>query len=61
MMAGDTGRMLSANFGDVLLLGVIDGMTWLMPGEKRTLTGALLVDPESNDVNLNIYEILDEL
>ena len=61
MMAGDTGRMLSANLGNLLLLGVIDGMTWLMPGEERILTGGLLVDPESNDVNQDLHKVLDKL
>ncbi len=61
MMARDTGRMLSANFGNILLLGVIDGMTWMMPDEERILTGCLLVDPESEDINLDLYEVLDKL
>ena len=61
LLANDTARIISATLGEVLLLGAVDGMCWLKPGEEQTITGALLVDPNSFEDIKNLQEIIDKL
>jgi GNAT superfamily N-acetyltransferase len=61
MLANDTARMVSANMSEVLLLGAIEGDHWLEPGEERTITGALLVDPENFEDIQDLQEVLEHI
>ena len=61
MLANDTARIISATLGEVLLLGAVESSYWLKPGEERTITGALLVDPNSFDDIKDLQEVLDEI
>ncbi|MFW9786048.1 MAG: GNAT family N-acetyltransferase [Candidatus Thorarchaeota archaeon] len=61
MMGGHDSRMIAANLGELMLLGGVDGVTWLMPGEKKILTAGFLVDPKSMDDVRAIQEVLDAL
>ncbi|MHA1136313.1 MAG: GNAT family N-acetyltransferase [Candidatus Thorarchaeota archaeon] len=61
MLANDTARIISATLGEVLLLGAVESNYWLEPGEVRTITGALLVDPSSFDDIVDLQEILDKI
>lgn len=60
-MANDTSRILSATLGDVLLLGAVEGTHWLKPGEERTITGGILVDPENFDDVKGLQEVIEKL
>jgi hypothetical protein len=61
MTAGNESRFLVATLGEIMLLGGVDGMTWLMPGEEKTITAGLIVDPKSMDDVRGIQEVLDKL
>ncbi|MBN2230087.1 MAG: GNAT family N-acetyltransferase [Candidatus Thorarchaeota archaeon] len=61
MLAGDTARIISASVGDILLLGAVDGFAWIKPNEEYVITGALRVDPISNEENIDLQQILDQL
>jgi hypothetical protein len=61
MMGGNQSRLLAANLGEVMLLGGVDGMTWLMPGEEKLITAALLVDPKSSDDVRDLQDALDKI
>ncbi|MFW9869160.1 MAG: GNAT family N-acetyltransferase [Candidatus Thorarchaeota archaeon] len=61
MLAGTDSRFLAVNFGGSIILGAINGLTWLMPGEKKIITASLLVDPESFEDLEILQEILDRL
>ncbi|MGY5880451.1 MAG: GNAT family N-acetyltransferase [Candidatus Thorarchaeota archaeon] len=61
IMANDTARILSATLGDVLLLGAVEGTHWLKPGEERTITGCLLVDPKNFDDIRDLQAALDKI
>lgn len=61
MMAGDTSRIISANLGETLLLGAVDGLSWMLPGEERMLTGSLLVDPKNMEDIQDLQAALQKL
>ena len=61
MMAGNDARMIAATLGEIMLLGGVDGMTWLMPGEEKTITAGLLVDPRKMDDVRDLQEVLDKI
>ena len=61
MMAGDTSRIISANLGENLLLGAVDGHTWILPGEERMLTGSILVDPINMEDIRDLQAVLQNL
>jgi len=61
MIAGDTARILSIFMGEILLIGAVDGMNYLMPHEERIITAGLLIDPDSHNTNLDLHEVLDKL
>lgn len=49
MVAGHSSRIISANLGETLLLGAVDGQSWILPGEERMITSSLLVDPKNTE------------
>jgi len=61
LMAGLDSRLLTVNLGEVMILGGVDGMTWLMPGDDKVITAGLLVDPQSIDDLRDLQEVLDKL
>jgi hypothetical protein len=61
MMANDSARFLSATLGEVILLGAVENTYWLKPGEERTITAGLLVDPKCFDDIVDLQEILDRI
>ena len=61
MMAGDTARIISANLGENLLLGAVDGQSWILPGEERMLTGSILVDPINMEDIRDLQAVLHKL
>ncbi len=61
MMAGDTSRIISANLGENLLLGAVDGLSWILPGEERMITSSLLVDPENMEDIQDLQAALQKL
>jgi hypothetical protein len=61
IVAGDTSRMASARLGEFLLLGSIDGVTWLKPGEKKKITSCIHVDPSSSEDLSDLQEIIELL
>jgi len=61
MLANDTARIISATLGDVLFLGAVEGTHWLKPGEERTITGGILVDPESFEDIRDLQEVLEKI
>ncbi|TET06883.1 MAG: GNAT family N-acetyltransferase, partial [Candidatus Thorarchaeota archaeon] len=46
LIAGHDSKILAANLGEAMILGGVDGLTWLMPGEEKVITASLLTDPE---------------
>ncbi|MHA2352811.1 MAG: hypothetical protein ACXABX_06800, partial [Candidatus Thorarchaeota archaeon] len=61
MMAGEQARMIAASLGEIMLLGGVDGLTWLMPGEKKVITAGLIVDPSSFDDMRDLQAVLDRI
>ena len=61
MMSGNGSRMIAANLGEMMILGGVDGLTWLMPREEKVITAGLLVDPKSMDDVRNLHEVLDRI
>ena len=49
MIAGSDASLLAAVLGESMLLGGVDGMTWLMPNEEKVINAGILVDPMSMD------------
>jgi len=60
-LANDTARIISATIGEVLLLGAVEGTYWLEPGEDRTITGGILVDPDNFEDIKTLQEIIEDL
>jgi hypothetical protein len=61
MIAGYESRMLVATLGDMMILGGVNGLTWLMPGEEKIISAGLLVDPKNMDDIRKLQEILDKI
>ena len=61
MIAGNEARMIAATLGEMMLLGGIDGLTWLKPGEKKVITAGLLVDPQNIEDVRCLQEVLDKI
>lgn len=61
IVGGDQSRLLAATLGDLMLLGSVDGLAWIMPGEKRNITAGLLVDPSSFEDARNLQGVLDKI
>ena len=61
MMGGNEPRLIAATLGEVMLLGGVDGETWLMPGEERIITAGLLVDPTCIDDVRDLQDVLDKM
>ncbi len=61
MMAGNTSRIISANLGETLLLGAVDGLSWILPGAERMITGGILVDPKNMEDNRDLQAVLHKL
>ncbi|MGY5870782.1 MAG: GNAT family N-acetyltransferase [Candidatus Thorarchaeota archaeon] len=61
MLANDTSRIICATLGEVLFLGAVEGTHWLKPGEERTITGSILVDPDNFEEIKDLQEVLDKI
>ena len=61
MMSANGSRLLTASLGEIMLLGGVDGLTWLMPGEKKVITAGLLVDPRNLDDARDLQSVLDRI
>ncbi|MFW9841999.1 MAG: GNAT family N-acetyltransferase [Candidatus Thorarchaeota archaeon] len=61
MVGGSDSHTLAINLGESLILGAVDMMTWLMPGEEKVIRASLLVDPQSFDDLKYLQETIDRL
>ncbi len=61
IMEGESSRIVSATLGDVLLLGSVDGLTYLEPGGEKIIRSCILVDPASSEDVRELQEILEYL
>ncbi|MHA2321629.1 MAG: GNAT family N-acetyltransferase [Candidatus Thorarchaeota archaeon] len=61
LIAGHESRILAANLGETMILGGVDGLTWLMPGEEKVITASLMTDPENFDDLRILHGVLDKI
>jgi ribosomal protein S18 acetylase RimI-like enzyme len=61
MIAGNESRMIAASLGEMMLLGGINSLTWLKPGEKKVITAGILVDPHNIEDVRCLQEVLDKI